>query len=327
MAPVINSKPKTLMKVKPQPFIVEKKEEPRENIPPKVQPKPKTPTPPARPARPARTAHPPRTPTPPQEPTLEVPAFLKQFSEADWFKDLYADNKSIPSSLSPEDFSLQLLQYLNTCSTLSKIKILAALQALHSQSLIPNTDKLYQGLIDLVPTFVSPHMSHVERNTLCEILNLLVCLKSSSYNLVITLLTLLAYKKLHLRETILRMLTALGVDEAEQWLWPELEIWDSELQDQSDIWKSLCGRANCCSSQPILRLGETYSMARIRKSPGIILPPLRSRPFLTYFPNFISLPLPRVTLYPFHICSDEDWLKASPRRYFIQQQSYVEYYR
>ncbi|KAM7390332.1 hypothetical protein PAMA_008484 [Pampus argenteus] len=360
MAPVINSKPKTLMKIKPQPFIVEKKEEPRENIPPKDQPKPKPLTPPARPARSARPAPPPRTPTPlpPQEPTPEMPVFLKQFSEADWFKDLYTNNKCIQSSLSPEDFSLQLLQYLNTCSTLSKIKILAALQALHSQGLIPNTDKLYQGLIDLVPKFVSPHMSHVEQTTLCEILNLLVCLKSASYNLVLTLLTLLAYKKLHLRETILRMLTALGVDEAEQWLWPELEIWDSELQDQSYIWKSLYGRANCwlelwiskykghnkhlflrskakckpptftvvevlnyfctvqkeeykkaqyvapvgqkntvllplydCSSHPILRLGETYSMARIRRSP------------------------------------DEDWLKASTRRYFIQQQSYVEYYR
>lgn len=41
------------------------------------------------------------------------------------------------------------------------------------------------------------------------------------------------------------MLTALGVNEAEQWLWPELESWDSELQDPSDIWKSLNDRADC----------------------------------------------------------------------------------
>ncbi|XP_044196232.1 WD repeat-containing protein 97 isoform X3 [Thunnus albacares] len=399
MAPVVNSKPKTPVKVKPQPVIlvdkvipekpviVEKEEEPQEIIPPKEQPKPtlKPPTPPARPAPPAR-------PTPPAH-TPEVPAFLKQFTDAGWFKDLYPDNKSIPSSLSPEDFSLKLLRYLNTCSAPSKIKILAALQALHSQGLIPNTDQLYQDLIDLVPKLARPNMSAGERATLYEILNLLMRLKSANYNLMIKLLTLLAYKKLRLRETILRMLTALGVDEAEEWLWPELESWDSELQKQSDIWKSLHGRADCwlelwitkykghnkhlflkstakskppaftvvevlnyfCSvqkeeykkaqyvaptgqkntvllplydcSQPILRLGETYSMARIRRPPGIILPPLRSRPFLMHFPNFISLPLPRVTLSPFHISSDEDWLKASPHRYFIQQQSYVDYYR
>lgn len=40
------------------------------------------------------------------------------------------------------------------------------------------------------------------------------------------------------------MLTTLGVNEAEQWLWPELESWDSGLQGPSDIWKSLHDRAD-----------------------------------------------------------------------------------
>lgn len=47
------------------------------------------------------------------------------------------------------------------------------------------------------------------------------------------------------RETVLHMLTALGVNEAEQWLCPELESWDSELPDSSDIWRSLHDRADC----------------------------------------------------------------------------------
>lgn len=71
---------------------------------------------------------------------------------------MYACLQCIPSSLSPEDFSLQLLGCLNTCSAPSKIKILAALQALHAQGLLQNADELYQGLIDLVPGFVRPHM-------------------------------------------------------------------------------------------------------------------------------------------------------------------------
>lgn len=41
------------------------------------------------------------------------------------------------------------------------------------------------------------------------------------------------------------MLTALGVDETEQWLLPELKSWNSELQDHSDIWTSLHDRADC----------------------------------------------------------------------------------
>lgn len=40
------------------------------------------------------------------------------------------------------------------------------------------------------------------------------------------------------------MLSGLGVREADRWLWPELEIWDWELQDQSDVWKSLHDQAD-----------------------------------------------------------------------------------
>lgn len=38
------------------------------------------------------------------------------------------------------------------------------------------------------------------------------------------------------------MLPGLAVHEAERWLWPELESWDSGLQDQSDLWTSLNDR-------------------------------------------------------------------------------------
>lgn len=78
----------------------------------------------------------------------------KQLYHAQW----YVCVQSVPSTLSPEDFSMQLLGCLNTCSAPSKTKILAALQALHSQGLLQNTDMLYKGLIDLVPKFVRPHM-------------------------------------------------------------------------------------------------------------------------------------------------------------------------
>ncbi|KAG7224985.1 hypothetical protein INR49_014902 [Caranx melampygus] len=393
-------KPSTPVKVKPQfaervtpktPIIVEKEEEPPKIIPPIERPKPKPPAP-----RPAPRPLPPRTPEI-RPPSPEMPSFLNQFADADWFKDLFPDKKSIPSTLSPEQFSLQLLGYLHTCSTQSKMKVLGALQALHRQGLFGNKDKLYHGLLDLVPKFARHPMSALERSVLVEMMNLLMRLKTASYELVTKLLTLLAFKKLALRDTVLGMLNTLGVDEAEKWLWPELKSWDKELQDQSDIWKSLHDRADSwldlwiskykdynrylylkstetwkppsfsvvdvlnyfCfdqeeqrkaraapvgqnntvllplydwyveanSSEPIIRLGETYSMARIRRPPGITLPPLRNRPFLTHIPSLITFPISRVTLSPFCIYSEEDWHKILPRRYFIQEQSYIEYYR
>ncbi|XP_029979016.1 uncharacterized protein LOC115411174 [Sphaeramia orbicularis] len=355
---------------------------------PVEEPKPLTPV--VRPKTPAPQHATPQPP--PREPSPELPAFLKEFADTDWFKDLYPDDKSVLTTLSPDDFSLQLLAYFNTCAATapSRITILAALQTLHMHGLIQKIDKLHQDLIDSVPRAVKPHMSPYEQAVLGQMLHLMTCLKPAGSKLVINLLTLLAYKNLGLRGRILRMITALGVDEAEQWLWPELESWESELPNQCDVWKSLHNRAenwleiwtskykDCkrylflkrtedrkpasfsvvdvlnyfcsvqkeakrtaparvrntvllplydCVSHPIHRLGETYSMARIRKPQGLILPPLRNRPSLMHFPKFISLPLPHITLSPFHIYSDEDWLKAPYRRYFIQQQSHVEYYR
>ncbi|XP_029001553.1 WD repeat-containing protein 97 isoform X2 [Betta splendens] len=385
-------RPKTLMDVKPwpvrttvqhEPAAVEKEDELPEMASPEKQPEPpQTP-------RGIETL----TAPPPREPSPQVPAFLQQFADAAWFRDMYPDKKSIPSILTPDEFSLKLLACLKTCGAASRVKVLAALQALHSQDLLKNTDKLYQGLVGLVPKCATTHMSPLDQTVIVEMLNLLLGLKSAQSDLVKLLLTLLAYKDLGLQETLLHMLAALGVDEAEQWLWPELQDWSSELQHQPEMWTSLRDRADSwleqwistykeynrhmyltstakwkpltfstvdvlnyfCSvqreecrkaryagpdgqdntvllprydcSQPILRLGETYSMARVRRPPGIILPPLRNRPVLMDFPNFISLPMTRVTLRPFHVYSDKDWLKDLPRRYFVPHQSFVEYYR
>ncbi|XP_065805111.1 WD repeat-containing protein 97 isoform X2 [Labrus bergylta] len=254
-APETKSTPTTPMsvlqrpapKVKPKKVVdVEKREgarNPPQIIPPIAPPKPKTPTP--HPRRQKPVPPPPPPPLPPRGTTPEVPMFLKQFTEADWFKDLFPDQKCISNILSPEDFSLQLLVGLTSCSPRSKVQILAALRALHSQRALPNAHTLSQRLVHLLPTLMKPHMSDVERSSLVELLYLLMQLKCVDNDLGRELLTLLAFKKSGLRDTALGMLTAAGVHEAEEWLWPELESWDSELWDPSNIWKHLHHRADC----------------------------------------------------------------------------------
>ncbi|KAM3593696.1 uncharacterized protein V6R79_019399 [Siganus canaliculatus] len=234
------SLPQIPIKAKPKPVrtpkkpVVEKKEEEPPKITPSV-PKPKLPSPPPRRLKIVISL-------PGHEPG--IPAFLKQFEDTAWFKDMYPDKKCIPSPLSPDDFSLQLLSYLDTITASSQIKILNALQLLNSQGHLQNTDKLYQGLTDMVPKVARPQMSPVERTVLVEILNLLISLKSVGFDLMKMLLALLAFQKLRLRKTLLNVLTGLGVNEAEQWLWPELKSWGSELQQPSDIWRGLYDKAD-----------------------------------------------------------------------------------
>ncbi|XP_066537631.1 WD repeat-containing protein 97 isoform X2 [Hoplias malabaricus] len=78
----------------------------------------------------------------------------------------------------------------------------------------------------------------------------------------------------------------------------------------------------------VQRLGETYSMSRVHEPRGIWLPPLVSRPLLMGFTRLLSFPLAHITLSPFPLSLDAHCLKEdSPRRYFLLEQSYVQYYR
>ncbi|MEQ2236750.1 hypothetical protein ILYODFUR_015928, partial [Ilyodon furcidens] len=101
---------------------------------------------------------PPKIPSPPpqREPSPELPTFLKQFAEMEWFTDLYPDKKSVPS---PDDLSLQLLNYLQNYNRRADIKILAvvqALQILQRQNFLNTTEELYTGLTDALETLIRP---------------------------------------------------------------------------------------------------------------------------------------------------------------------------
>nr|XP_055062862.1 WD repeat-containing protein 97 isoform X2 [Misgurnus anguillicaudatus] len=78
----------------------------------------------------------------------------------------------------------------------------------------------------------------------------------------------------------------------------------------------------------IQRLGETYSMSRIREPQGLLLPPLPYRPELMGFTRFLSLPMAYVTLSPFPLSLDFRYSKKpSQHKYFFLERSYVQYYR
>ncbi|XP_072307066.1 WD repeat-containing protein 97 [Eucyclogobius newberryi] len=356
---------------------------------PKVQLLPPSPPPPP-PPPPLPTQKP--SVLPPLVPSPELPSFLRDFLNKEWFKQLYPHKKNIPHSLCPDSFFLQLVDFLCTCDVPFKPEILSVLETLHGLKLLKNVDELYQKLLDTVPKMVTPNMCTSEHAVLGQLLTLLIDLKSVNEELVKTLLTLSAYKELGLRERMLRMLKSIGVDEAEEWLWPELETWEPELLSKSNMWEGLYAFADSwlnlwtakykdhirdlflrstdkrkppsftrvdvvnhfcsvqkeeylnvkqaapsannavllphdCVSSAIHRLGETYCMTRTRKPSYLILPPLRDRPFLLDFPNYISLPLPHIKLSPFHTDSEEDHLTFLDHRYYILEKSHVGYYR
>ncbi|KAG1960440.1 WD repeat-containing protein [Pimephales promelas] len=364
--------------------------------PPKTIPPIKCPlTPPSKSAPPSPPLAP---PTPPKQPTSlppppsssYLPEFLLQFVDEKWFQKMFPDLSCI--SLGPNEFCMLLLDFMMSCSMAQKNSIVNALLMLIQQEVLDKIS-LSKRLLVCLENCIRKNMSREEQHFVGELLNLMVYLSPDSFNTIVELLAMLADKQVDLKALVLCILQRMGVEEAEMWLCPEFESWNSLtkhqpnqhciLRDMASNWlltwtrkykvhkrsvflqsegvQSMCtpvevlvyfcsvqrskqprplppppeGRKDAVivpsdldSLKPIQRLGETYSMSRIREPQGRLLPPLPYRPALMGFTRFLSLPMAYVTLSPFPFSLDfQNFKRPSPQRYFFLERSYVEYYR
>ncbi|XP_072543688.1 uncharacterized protein [Salminus brasiliensis] len=217
---------------------------PKEKI--KYVPKPLKPLPPIKrtPPPPTPTPTPPSPPkpaTPPahRTPSPQLPLFLQQFLEEPWFHSMYPDLRCIPGSLSPAEFCGQLLDLLKSCSVDQKLCVLRAIITLHRETPQKNTPLITHGLLTSLHTCLHKDMSDEEVRFVEELLKFLVCVNPHSYELTVELLSLLADQDLRLQGQAVCMLQVLGVDDAQQWLPPQLESWDSEARKRPNPQDSL----------------------------------------------------------------------------------------
>ncbi|XP_043101540.1 WD repeat-containing protein 97 [Puntigrus tetrazona] len=364
---------------------------PQKPLPPIKSPTPPL-TPPSEPAPTFLTSVPPSPPSAPPSPTTHLPEFLLQFVDEQWFQQMFPDLSCISSSLYPKDFCKHLLNYMMSCAVAQKNGILNSLLMLIQQEVL-DKECLSTGLLACLENCIHKNMSREEQHFVGELLNVLVYLSPGGFDTIVELLAMLANKDVDLKALVLCVLQRLGVEEAELWLCPELESWNSltklkpnqhrSLRDMASHWlltwtrkykvhsgsvflrsegiqsifapvevlKYFCsvqkgnrtrapapppeGRKDAVivpsespRLKPIQRLGETYSMSRIREPQGHLLPPLQYRPVLMDFPRFLSLPVAHVTLSPFPFSLDfQNFQRPSPQRYFFLERSYVQYYR
>ncbi|XP_059389208.1 WD repeat-containing protein 97 isoform X2 [Carassius carassius] len=364
---------------------------PQKALPPIKSPTPPL-TPPSESAPPLLTSVPPSPSSALPSPTSHLPEFLLQYVDEHWFQKMFPDLSCISSSLCPKEFCKHLLNFMVTCSMAQKNSILNALLMLIQQEVL-DKESLSTGLLVCLKNYIHKNMSREEQHFVGELLNVLVYLSPDGFDTIVELLAMLANKEADLKALVLCVLQRLGVEEAELWLCPELESWNSLTKHKPDQHNSLRDMAShwlltwtrkykvhsgsvflssegiesvfasvevlkyFCSVQkgkqtrplppppegrkdavivhsdlprlkPIQRLGETYSMSRIREPQGRLLPPLPYRPMLMDFPRFLSLPLAHVTLSPFPFSLDfQTFRRPSPQRYFFLERSYVQYYR
>ncbi|KTF76508.1 hypothetical protein cypCar_00029553, partial [Cyprinus carpio] len=364
------------------------KTQPQKALPPIKSPTPPL-TPPSEPAPTLLTSVPPSPSSALPSPISHLPEFLLQFLDEQWFQKMFPDLSCISSSLCPKEFCKHLLNFVMTCSMAQKNSILNALRMLIQQEVL-DKESLSTGLLVCLENYIHKNMSREEQHFVGELLNMLVYLSPDSFDTIVELLAMLANKEADLKALVLCVLQRLGVEEAELWLYPELESWNSltkhkpnqhrSLRDMASHWlltwtrmykvhggslflrsegiqsvftpvevlKYFCSVQKGKQTRPppegrkdavivnsdlsrlkaIQRLGETYSMSRIREPQGRLLPPLPYRPMLMDFPRFLSLPMAHVTLSPFPFSLDfQNFKRPSPQRYFFLERSYVQYYR
>ncbi|KAK2860052.1 hypothetical protein Q7C36_004218 [Tachysurus vachellii] len=75
---------------------------------------------------------------------------------------------------------------------------------------------------------------YTEQRFVIELLNFLVFVNPYSYDITVEILLLLADRELRLQGVAVCMLQALGVDDAQQWLHPQLESWGREAQKHTE---------------------------------------------------------------------------------------------
>ncbi|XP_016135531.1 WD repeat-containing protein 97 [Sinocyclocheilus grahami] len=390
LTPIVKTPTKQKSPLPPSPVAETLIYPPQKPLPPIKSPSPPL-TPPSKPAPPLLPSVPPSPSSALPSPTSHLPEFLLQFVDEQWFQKMFPDLSCISSSLSPKEFCKHLLNFMMTCSMAQKNSILNALRMLIQQEVL-DKESLSTGLLVCLENYIYKNMSREEQHFVGELLNVLVYLSPDGFNTIVELLAMLANKEADLKALVLCVLQRLGVEEAELWLCPELESWNSltkqkpnqhhSLRDMASHWlltwtrkykvhsgsvflrskgiqsvfapvevlKYFCsvqkgkqtrppppppeGRKDAVivpsdlpRLKPIQRLGETYSMSRIREPQGHLLPPLPYRPVLMDFPRFLSLPMAHVTLSPFPFSLDfQNFKRPSPQRYFFLERSYVQYY-
>ncbi|KAK1797433.1 hypothetical protein P4O66_008804, partial [Electrophorus voltai] len=181
----------------------------------------------------------PDTPPPPHPSSPQLPHFLCQFLQEQWFCTMYPDRRSIPETLSATEFCDQLLDFLKCCSLEHKLCVLRAIVTLHTQGLLDNIQHITHTLLALHHTI--RHSNMMDKDGFAtELLNFLVCVNPHSYDITVELLTLLANKELRLQGIARGILQALGVDDAQRWILPQLQPWQGypqqTLREAAYLW-------------------------------------------------------------------------------------------
>ncbi|XP_030409928.1 WD repeat-containing protein 97-like isoform X3 [Gopherus evgoodei] len=159
----------------------------------------------------------------------EIPSFVLQFEDTEWFRQIYPVLSSMDSlqGLSMSRFVRQLLEALLTVDDGAKADIVQAILTLHEQVGVENSREVCKALLLILNQSDPPKLEEkTQKKFVLTSLNALMAFCRDSKELLLELMAYFLYSPVSSRGSIKALFIELGLEDPHNYFYQEMDSWD-----------------------------------------------------------------------------------------------------
>ncbi|CAM5087797.1 unnamed protein product [Eretmochelys imbricata] len=159
----------------------------------------------------------------------EIPSFILQFEDTEWFRQIYPVLSSMDSlrGLSMSGFVRQLLEALLTVDYSAKTYIVQAILTLHEQVGVENGREVCKALLLILNKSDPPKLQEkMQKKFVLTSLNALMAFCRDSKELLLELMAYFLHSPISSRQSIKALFIELGLEDPHRYFYQEMDSWD-----------------------------------------------------------------------------------------------------
>ncbi|XP_043365784.1 WD repeat-containing protein 97 [Dermochelys coriacea] len=159
----------------------------------------------------------------------EIPSFVLQFEDTEWFRQIYPVLSSMDSlqGLSMSGFVHQLLEALLTVDYSAKTDIVQAILTLHEQVGVENGREVCKALLLILNKSDPPKLKEkTQKKFVLTSLNALMVFCRDSKELLLELMAYFLHSPISSRQSIKALFIELGLEDPHDYFYQEMDSWD-----------------------------------------------------------------------------------------------------
>ncbi|CAM5107286.1 unnamed protein product [Natator depressus] len=159
----------------------------------------------------------------------EIPSFILQFEDTEWFRQIYPVLSSMDSlqGLSMSGFVRQLLEALLTVDYSAKTYIVQAILTLHEQVGVENGREVCKALLLILNKSDPPKLQEkTQKKFVLTSLNALMAFCRDSKELLLELMAYFLHSPISSRQSIKALFIELGLEDPHHYFYQEMDSWD-----------------------------------------------------------------------------------------------------